>query len=75
MALDPVADWVHYDQGYTSRILNGDQLDDEEAYRVSSPVYYADGIRDALQIHLVVHPIEDHGMGRDPLPATTTTAA
>ena len=50
VALYPVTDWVHYNQGYTSRILNGDQLDDEEAYRVSSPVYYADGLQDALQI-------------------------
>ena len=50
VALYPVTDWVHYNQGYTSRILNGSQLDDEEAYRVSSPVYYADGLADALQI-------------------------
>ena len=50
VALYPVTDWVHYNQGYTSRILNGNQLDDEEAYRVSSPVYYADGLQDALQI-------------------------
>ena len=50
VALYPVTDWVHYNQGYTSRILNGSQLDDEEAYRVSSPVYYADGLSDALQI-------------------------
>ncbi len=50
VALYPVTDWAHYNQGYTSRILNGSQLDDEEAYRISSPVYYADGLRDALQI-------------------------
>ncbi len=50
VALYPVTDWIHYNQGYTSRILNGSQLDDEEAYRVSSPVYYADGLQDALQI-------------------------
>ncbi len=50
VALYPVTDWSHYNQGYTSRILNGSQLDDEEAYRVSSPVYYADGLEDALQI-------------------------
>ena len=49
-ALHPVTVWVHYNQGYTSRILDGDQLDDEEAYRVSSPVYHADGLEDALQI-------------------------
>ncbi len=50
VALYPVTDWSHYNQGYTSRILNGSQLDDEEAYRISSPVYYADGLADALQI-------------------------
>jgi len=50
VALYPVTDWAHYNQGYTSRILNGSQLDDEEAYRVSSPIYYADGLRDALMI-------------------------
>ena len=50
VALYPVTDWAHYNQGYTSRILNGSQLDDEEAYRVSSPVYYAEGLGDALMI-------------------------
>jgi dipeptidyl aminopeptidase/acylaminoacyl peptidase len=50
VALYPVTDWAHYNQGYTSRILNGSQLDDEEAYRVSSPIYYADGLQDALMI-------------------------
>ena len=45
-----VTDWAHYNQGYTSRILNGSQLDDEEAYRISSPMYYAEGLQDALQI-------------------------
>jgi len=50
VALYPVTDWAHYNQGYTSRILNGSQLDDEEAYRRSSPIYYAEGLRDALMI-------------------------
>ena len=50
VALYPVTDWAHYNQGYTSRILNGSQLDDEEAYRQSSPIYYADGLEDALMI-------------------------
>jgi len=50
VALYPVTDWAHYNQGYTSRILNGSQLDDEEAYRRSSPMYYAEGLQDALMI-------------------------
>ncbi len=50
VSLYPVTDWAHYNSGYTSRILNGSQLDDEEAYRVSSPIYYAEGLADALMI-------------------------
>lgn len=50
VALYPVTDWAHYNHGYTSRILNGTPLSDEEAYRRSSPVYYADGLADALMI-------------------------
>ena len=45
-----VTDWAHYNHGYTSRILNGAPYEDPEAYRVSSPIYYADGLQDALQI-------------------------
>ncbi|HEX7050024.1 MAG TPA: prolyl oligopeptidase family serine peptidase [Longimicrobiales bacterium] len=45
-----VTDWAHYNQGYTSRILNGAPADDPEAYRRSSPIYYAEGLEDALQI-------------------------
>ncbi|MFC1552525.1 prolyl oligopeptidase family serine peptidase [Candidatus Latescibacterota bacterium] len=50
VALYPVTDWAHYSHTYTSRILNGMPHEDEEAYRQSSPVYYADGLQDALQI-------------------------
>lgn len=50
VALYPVTDWAHYNQGYTSRILNGSPADDPEAYRRSSPIYYAEGLADALQI-------------------------
>tara|TARA_B100000700_G_scaffold58050_1_gene63044 strand:+ start:4 stop:2499 length:2496 start_codon:yes stop_codon:yes gene_type:complete len=49
-ALRPVTDWAHYNTGYTSNILNLPQ-DDAIAYRRSSPIYYADGLEDALLIN------------------------
>jgi dipeptidyl aminopeptidase/acylaminoacyl peptidase len=49
-ALYPVTDWAHYNDGYTARLLNGAPYDDEEAYRRSSPIYYADGYERGLQI-------------------------
>ena len=48
-ALRPVTDWAHYNHGYTSNILNVPQKD-AEAYRKSSPIYFADGLRGALLI-------------------------
>src|SRR6185437_9067202 len=42
-------DWAHYNNPYTSNILNYPQKD-EEAYRKSSPIYYADGLNGALLI-------------------------
>ena len=42
-ALRPVTDWAHYNHGYTSNILNVPQRD-AEAYRKSSPIYFADGL-------------------------------
>jgi dipeptidyl aminopeptidase/acylaminoacyl peptidase len=48
-ALRPVTDWAHYNHGYTSNILNLPQ-GDAEAYRKSSPIYYADGLKGALLI-------------------------
>ncbi|HSR41651.1 MAG TPA: prolyl oligopeptidase family serine peptidase, partial [Longimicrobiales bacterium] len=50
VALYPVTDWAHYNQGYTSRILNGAPYEDEEAYRRSSPVYYVESYQRGLQI-------------------------
>ena len=41
-ALRPVTDWARYNHGYTSNILNVPQRD-AEAYRKSSPIYFADG--------------------------------
>ncbi len=48
-ALRPVTDWAHYNHGYTSNILNEPQ-NDPEAYRQSSPIYFADGLKGALLI-------------------------
>jgi len=48
-ALRPVTDWAHYNHGYTSNILNVPQQD-AEAYRKSSPIYFADGLKGALLI-------------------------
>jgi dipeptidyl aminopeptidase/acylaminoacyl peptidase len=48
-ALRPVTDWAHYNHGYTSNILNVPQKD-MEAYRKSSPIYFADGLKGALLI-------------------------
>jgi dipeptidyl aminopeptidase/acylaminoacyl peptidase len=48
-ALRPVTDWAHYNHGYTSNILNVPQRD-AEAYRKSSPIYFAEGLKGALLI-------------------------
>ncbi|HEX3559949.1 MAG TPA: alpha/beta fold hydrolase [Pyrinomonadaceae bacterium] len=48
-ALRPVTDWAHYNHPYTSNILN-DPQDDPEAYRQSSPIYFAGGLKGALLI-------------------------
>lgn len=48
-ALRPVTDWSHYNHGYTSNILNTPQ-GDPEAYRVSSPLNFAEGLQGALLI-------------------------
>ncbi len=48
-ALRPVTDWAHYNNGYTSNILNIPQAD-AEAYKRSSPIYFAQGLKGALLI-------------------------
>ncbi|HEX8475738.1 MAG TPA: alpha/beta fold hydrolase [Pyrinomonadaceae bacterium] len=48
-ALRPVADWAHYNHPYTANILNLPQ-NDLEAYRRSSPIYHAEGLKGALLI-------------------------
>ena len=48
-ALRPVSDWAIYNHGYTSEILNVPQSD-PEAYRRSSPIFFAQGLKGALLI-------------------------
>lgn len=48
-ALRPVTDWAHYNNSYTSNILNLPQ-NDAESYHQSSPIYFASGLRGALLI-------------------------
>jgi dipeptidyl aminopeptidase/acylaminoacyl peptidase len=54
-ALRPVTDWAHYNHGYTSNILNMPQSD-QEAYRRSSPIYHAAGLKGGL---LIAHGMVD----------------
>jgi dipeptidyl aminopeptidase/acylaminoacyl peptidase len=54
-ALRPVTDWAHYNHPYTANILNLPQSD-QEAYRRSSPIYFADGLKGAL---LICHGLVD----------------
>jgi len=43
-----VTDWAHYNHGYTARILNGTPVSDSAAYRASSPIYHAAGLKGRL---------------------------
>ena len=54
-ALRPVTDWAHYNHEYTSNILNVPQKD-PDAYRRSSPIYFAQGLKGAL---LICHGMAD----------------
>ncbi|MBM3814379.1 MAG: S9 family peptidase [Acidimicrobiia bacterium] len=54
-ALRPVTDWAHYNHGYTSNILNTPHKD-PEAFRRSSPIYHAAGLKGAL---LIAHGMVD----------------
>jgi dipeptidyl aminopeptidase/acylaminoacyl peptidase len=48
-ALRPVADWAHYNHGYTSNILNTPDVD-PDAYLRSSPIEFAAGLKRPLLI-------------------------
>ncbi len=54
-AIRSVTDWAHYNHGYTSNILNSPQTD-TVAYRRSSPIYFAEGLKDPL---LILHGMVD----------------
>lgn len=54
-AIRSVTDWAHYNHGYTSNILNTPQVD-TIAYRRSSPIYFAEGLKDPL---LILHGMVD----------------
>jgi len=48
-ALRPVTDWAHYNHGYTSNILN-EPVSDSIAYAKSSPINFANGLKNHLLI-------------------------
>ncbi len=50
-----MTDWAHYNHQYTSNILNEPQ-GDAEAYRKSSPIYFAEGLKAPL---LIAHGMVD----------------
>jgi dipeptidyl aminopeptidase/acylaminoacyl peptidase len=54
-ALRPVTDWAHYNDPYTSRILNTPEVD-PEAYERSSPIEFASGLEKPL---LIAHGVVD----------------
>jgi dipeptidyl aminopeptidase/acylaminoacyl peptidase len=54
-ALRPVSDWTLYNHEYTANILNDPQVD-PIAYARSSPIEFADGLKDSL---LICHGVMD----------------
>ena len=54
-ALRSVTDWAHYNHEYTSNILNYPETD-PQAYRRSSPIYFAENLQDPL---LILHGMVD----------------
>jgi dipeptidyl aminopeptidase/acylaminoacyl peptidase len=57
-AIRSVTDWAHYNHGYTSNILNTPVLD-PIAYKRSSPIYFADGLKNNL---LILHGMLDENV-------------
>jgi len=56
--LRSVTDWAHYNHGYTSAILN-EPFNDSLAYRRSSPIYFAEGLKGHL---LMCHGMVDENV-------------
>lgn len=54
-ALRPVTDWAAYNHGYTSNILNEPKTD-SISYKKSSPIYFANGLKNNL---LICHGVVD----------------
>lgn len=54
-ALRSVTDWAHYNHGYTANILN-EPFTDPLAYKRSSPIYFAEGLKGHL---LMAHGMVD----------------
>jgi dipeptidyl aminopeptidase/acylaminoacyl peptidase len=57
-AIRSVTDWAHYNHGYTDAILN-EPYNDEKAYRQSSPIYFANGLKGNL---LMLHGMIDQNV-------------
>jgi dipeptidyl aminopeptidase/acylaminoacyl peptidase len=57
-AVRSVTDWAHYNHEYTANILN-EPFTDEIAYRKSSPIYFADGLKGNL---LMLHGMIDQNV-------------
>ena len=57
-AIRSVTDWAHYNHGYTAAILN-EPYNDEKAYRQSSPIYFANGLKGNL---LMLHGMVDQNV-------------
>jgi dipeptidyl aminopeptidase/acylaminoacyl peptidase len=56
--LRSVTDWAHYNHGYTSNILN-EPFTDSIAYKQSSPIYFASGLKGHL---LMLHGMIDQNV-------------
>jgi dipeptidyl aminopeptidase/acylaminoacyl peptidase len=57
-AIRSVTDWAHYNHEYTADILN-EPYNDSTAYRISSPIYFADGLKGNL---LMLHGMIDQNV-------------
>lgn len=57
-AIRSVTDWAHYNHEYTADILN-EPYNDEKAYRLSSPIYFANGLKGNL---LMLHGMIDQNV-------------